>query len=80
MSDLSSNNCGCGGGLNLCSGNNWIWLLLILSGIGGNGIFGSNNGCGCSGNNNSSDWILWILLLSAISGGNNNCGCGCGCN
>ncbi|MBE5862334.1 MAG: chorion class high-cysteine HCB protein 13 [Lachnospiraceae bacterium] len=83
MSDLSATNCGCNNGYNnSCNGNNWIWILLLLSCCGGNGngLLGTNSGCGCNGNNNSCcDWIIWILLLSTFCGGNNG-GCGCGCN
>ena len=83
MSDLSATNCGCNNGYNTSwSGNNLIWIILLLSLTGnGNGILGGNGGCGCNnGGNSCCDWVIWLLLLSNFCGGNNNGGCGCGCN
>ena len=80
MSDLSATNCGCNNSCNTNSGtgNNFLWIILLLSCCGGNGLFGN----GCGGNNNSCcESIIWLLLLSNCSGGNglfgNGCGCGC---
>ncbi len=83
MSDLSATNCGCNNGYNTasnngcCSGNNWIWVILLVLLFSGNnnGIsLANNNGCGCGSSNSSCDWLIWILLLSTFCGG------GCGCN
>ena len=97
MSDLTATNCGCNTsttyGNNGCGcGNNFIWIILLLSCCGGNnGLFGGGNGCGNScgngcgmgfGGGNSCEWLIWILLISCFCGGgnaaSNNDSCGCG--
>ncbi len=72
MSDLAATNCGCECGGNDSSwnfsGNNWIWIILLLSCCGGNGgMWNRGDGCGCNN-------ILWIILLLCCCGDNNGCG------
>ncbi len=87
MSDLAATNCGngCGCGNDSCS---IIWIILILSCLGGcnGGLFG-RSGSDCDGNN-SCIWIILLLLFCGNGSGfslsnNGSCGgfggCGCGC-
>lgn len=74
MSDLAATNCGCEcGGNNTSwnmSGNNWIWIILLLSCCGGSSCGFSardNGGCGCDS--------IWLILFLLCCCGNNNGGC-----
>lgn len=74
MSDLAATNCGCecnSGCNSFGGGGNLIWLILILSLCGGNGLGGGSCNSGCGGNGGCD--IIWIIILLSCCGGNGFC-------